>query len=176
MRAASNIHSTVAWLRPRTVNSVVGRIKKRRLGTLMYKVQAKSLAEYFASDPERRSDLEALDAVVRRTAPRLTRWFYPGVKAGEAGMQFKMIGYGVTEYRAKAGTKWPIIGVALQKNYISVYITARKSDTSFITQDYRGELGESRMGRSNFSFERFAQLNHEAVAALVKEIAKHTAT
>jgi len=130
----------------------------------------------FASDTERRSDLEALDKVIRRTAPRLTRWFYPGVKKGEAGMRFKMIGYGVTEYRAKAGTKWPIIGVALQKNYISVYITARKSDASLITEDYRGKLGESRMGRSNFSFETFAQLHQEAVAALVREIAKRTAT
>ena len=30
----------------------------------MYKVKAESLAEYFASDPERRSDLEALDKII----------------------------------------------------------------------------------------------------------------
>ena len=64
--------------------------------------------------------------------------------------------------------------MALQKNYISVYITARKPDSSLITEDYRGKLGESRMGQSNFSFETFAQLRQEALAALVKEVAKRS--
>jgi hypothetical protein len=138
----------------------------------MYKVQAESLAEYFAFDPARKDDLKAFDAAVRLNAPDLKRWFYAGVKAGEPGMQFKMIGYGVTEYRALAGTKWPIIGVALQKNYISVYLAIAKQDSSLITEDYRGKLGESRMGQNNFSFETFGQLDQESVAALLKAVAR----
>ncbi|WP_341677447.1 hypothetical protein [Niveibacterium sp. SC-1] len=141
----------------------------------MYKVQAESLEEYFASDPARRSDLEAFDAAVRRNAPGLERWFHPGVKAGEPGMQFKMIGYGVTECRALAGTRWPLIGVALQKNYIAVYLAIAKPDPSLVTEDYRGKLGESRMGQNNLSFETFGQRDHEAIAALLKAVTELTA-
>ncbi len=139
----------------------------------MYRVQATSLAEYFASDPERRNDLRAVDTAIRRAAPSLARWFYPGVETAGAGMNFKMIGYGITEYRGKSGTKWPIIGVALQKNYISIYVAAQNPGPSPITEGYRGKLGESRMGRSNFSFQTFEQLHQDAVAALVKEIASN---
>jgi hypothetical protein len=138
----------------------------------MYQVQAESLAEYFASDPARKADLEAFDAAARHNAPALERWFYPGAKAGEPGMQFKLIGYGVTEYRDLPGTKWPIIGVALQKNYISVYLAIAKPDGALLTEDYRGKLGESRMGRNNFSFKAFGQLDQDSVAALLKAVAR----
>ncbi|WP_374514468.1 hypothetical protein [Niveibacterium sp.] len=138
----------------------------------MYKVQAESLEAYFAFDPARQGDLKAFDAAVGQHAPDLKRWFYAGAKAGEAGMQFKMIGYGITEYREIAGTEWPIVGVALQKNYISVYLAIAMPDASLITEAYRGKLGESRMGQNNFSFETFGQLNQEAVAALLKAVAE----
>jgi len=138
----------------------------------MYKVQAESLEEYFAADPARTSDLKALDAAVRHNAPALKRWFYAGAKAGEPGMQFKLIGYGTTLYRDLPGTKWPIIGIALQKNYISVYLAIAKPDASLITEDYRGKLGESRMGQNNFSFETFGQLDQASVASLLKDVAR----
>ncbi len=140
----------------------------------MYKVDAETLADYFNVDKQRKSDLESLDQLIRRSAPSLKRWFYPGVQAGEAGMRFKMIGYGVTEYRGKAGKtgKWPIIGVALQKNYMSVYIAVDKNGSPIIDQ-YRGQLGETRAGNNNFSFVSFDQLNQETLVALLKDIDKH---
>lgn len=139
----------------------------------MYKVEAETLEDYFNADKQRKSDLESLDKLIRHSAPNLKRWFYPGVQAGEAGMQFKMIGYGVTQYRGKAGKtgKWPIIGLALQKNYVSVYIAAEK-DGAPITDHYRGQLGETRAGNNNFSFISFDQLNQEILVALLKDIDK----
>jgi hypothetical protein len=75
-------------------------------------------------------------------------------------MRFKMIGYGKSFYRATTGEKveWPVVGVALQKNYISVYFAVTRRGTA-VTDPYTGRLGELRMGRNNFSFEKFNDLD-----------------
>lgn len=88
-------------------------------------------------------------------------------------MRFKMIGYGVSFYRPTTGEKveWPVVGVALQKNYISVYFAATKRGAA-VTDPYAGRLGELRMGRNNFSFERFDDLDLSAAAALFTEAAQ----
>ena len=43
-------------------------------------------------------------------------------------MRMKMIGYGKFHYAVKSRKtiEWPIIGVALQKSYISVYVAVTK--------------------------------------------------
>ena len=138
----------------------------------MFRVTADSLEAYFGFDPRRRSDLERLDRLIRGAAPNLTRYFHQGTPAGEAGMRFKMIGYGKVRYTIKSGkaTDWPVIGVALQKNYISAYF-AVTTDGAPIVEKYAGELGELRSGHNNFSFVRFDDLNADALASLVSEAA-----
>jgi hypothetical protein len=64
---------------------------------------------------------------------------------------------------------WPIIGLALQKNYISLYTSVIK-DGAPITERHKGALGELRSGRGNFSFVTFAQLNASGVIDLLKDI------
>lgn len=136
----------------------------------MFKVPAESLEEYLAFDPARTGDLEQLHALIRKAAPSLKRYFHAGTPAGEIGMRFKMIGYGQTRYRVKTGesTVWPVIGAALQKNYISVYFAVNK-DGAPIVDGFKGRLGELRTGQNNFSFERFDDLNAGAVSALIAE-------
>jgi len=58
----------------------------------MFKVQANTLDEYFNADQARKDDLQAFDALVRKTVPGLGRWFYAGAKDGKAGMQMSLIG------------------------------------------------------------------------------------
>jgi hypothetical protein len=137
----------------------------------MFKVQANSLAEYFDADPARRADLEAMDSLIRATVPNLERWFYPGAGADGAGMRMTLIGYGSFQYEMKSGQRvtWPIVGLALQKNYISVYTSVVK-DGAPITDRHLGTLGELRSGRGNFSFATFAQLNRDGVKALLTDI------
>src|SRR5436190_19779913 len=108
----------------------------------MFKVDVDSLEAYFAFDPTREPDITALDAAIRRSAPRLTRYFHAGTPAGEPGMRFKMIGYGPFHYASSSGraVEWPAIGVALQKNYISVYIPVARNGSSVI-DDYADGLG-----------------------------------
>ena len=138
----------------------------------MFKVPAESLEEYLAFDPARTGDLEQLDALIRTAAPSLKRYFHAGTPAGEIGMRFKMIGYGQTRYRVKSGetTVWPVIGAALQKNYISLYFAVDK-DGAPIVDFYKGRLGELRTGQNNFSFVRFADLNAETLSSLAAEAA-----
>ena len=137
----------------------------------MHKVQAKTLDEYFNADPVRKSDLQALDILIRDTAPKLERWFYSGASDGKPGMRMSLIGYGAFQYEMKSGecVEWPVICVALQKNYITLYTSVFKDDAPIVGQ-YIGKLGELKAGVNNFSFVTFYQLDRDAVAALVKDI------
>ena len=138
----------------------------------MYRVTADSLAAYLDFDQARRPDLARLHGLIRKAAPSLRRYFHQGTPAGEAGMRMKMIGYGKFRYAIKSGktTEWPVIGVALQKSYISVYVAVTKGGAP-IVPTYAGRLGGLRMGRNNFSFERFDDLKVSALASLFAEVA-----
>ena len=72
----------------------------------------------------------------------------------------QMIGYGKFRYAIKSGksTEWPVIGVALQENYISVYVLVTHVGLP-IVRAYAGKLGELRTGANNFSFKRFDDLS-----------------
>jgi hypothetical protein len=137
---------------------------------LMFRVTADSLGAYLDFDPERKPDLVKLDKLMAKTAPALKRYFHKGTPAGEAGMRMKMIGYGKFLYAIKSGktTEWPVIGVALQKNYISVYVSVTKAGAPLVPT-YEGKLGELRMGGNNFSFVRFDDLRSPALASLFAE-------
>src|SRR5690242_2654511 len=136
----------------------------------MFQVKADSLQGYLDFDPARKSDLLRLHDLIRTSAPALKRYFHKGTPAGEAGMRLKMIGYGKLRYPTRSGgtVEWPVIGVALQKNYISVYVAITKADEPIVAA-YAGKLGEKRFGRNNFSFERFDDLDATAVSSLVAE-------
>jgi hypothetical protein len=138
----------------------------------MFRVTADTLQAYLDFDPARKRDLTELNKLVVSAAPALKRHFHQGTPAGEAGMRMKMIGYGKFRYAIKSGksTDWPVIGVALQKNYISVYVTVTRQGTPLVSC-YAGKLGELRMGGNNFSFERFDDLKKDAVTALFAEVA-----
>ena len=136
----------------------------------MFQVQADSLAEYFNFDLTRKMDLQKLDKLLKASAPGLKRYFHRGTPAGEPGMRFKMIGYGEYQYLARPGkyVEWPAIGVALQRNYISVYVSLMKDGVPLI-QSYAGKLGELRVGHNNFSFKAYEDLNVSQAELLFAE-------
>jgi hypothetical protein len=136
----------------------------------MFRVEVESLEDYFAFDARRRTDLEELDKLIRTSAPGLKRYFHRGTPEGEPGMRFKMIGYGRFHYvaRDEKQVEWPAVGVALQKNYISVYLSVTKDGAPLI-QSYAGRLGELRSGHNNFSFRRYEDLDTGTASALFAE-------
>jgi len=140
----------------------------------MFRVEAVSRSEYLAAAGGRGSDLERLDLVIREGAPSLEVWFYD-VGPDEPGMTFKMLAYGRFSYRprkdAGALVDWPVIGIAVQKNYSSVYLSVTKDDRPVLDL-YRAQLNCTRSGRNNFSFETFDQLDRAALGNLVEEVAR----
>lgn len=138
----------------------------------MFRVTADSLEAYLAFDANRTADLEKLHALMRRVAPSLKRHLHAGTPAGEAGMRMAMIGYGQFRYAIKSGksTSWPVIGIALQKNYTSVYVAATRNGQPLVSL-YADKLGALRTGCNNFSFKAFADLNASAVSTLFAEAA-----
>jgi len=136
----------------------------------MFRVDVDSLQAYFDFDPKRRTDLQKLDKLLKLSAPKLKRYFHRGTPPGEPGMRFKMIGYGRFYYPARSGksVEWPVVGVALQKNYISVYLSIEKDGVPLI-QSYAGKLGEVKNGHNSFSFEKYDNLVTPMVSSLFAE-------
>ena len=136
----------------------------------MFRVDVDSLKGYLDFDLERKSDLRKLDMLIRRSAPGLKRYFHTRTPAGEPGMLFKMIGYGKFQYLARNGqyVVWPAVGVALQKNYISVYLSVMKDGASLV-QLYSCKLGKLKLGRNHFSFRTYEDLNVRLLASMFAE-------
>jgi hypothetical protein len=119
----------------------------------MFKVKAGSLEEYFAFDPAREADLRAIDELIRAAAPSLERWFVMGTPDGQPGMNMKMIGYGQFQYTVKSSDVpivWPILGLALQKNYFSLYNCANREGEEPFTRAYAGRLGRAKVSVRGF--------------------------
>jgi hypothetical protein len=137
----------------------------------MFRVDVDNLKDYLDFDLKRKSDLQKLDKLIRSSAPGLKRYFHRGTPAGEPGMRFKMIGYGKSQYIARNGkyVDWPAVGVALQKNYISVYLSVTKDGAPLI-QPHSGKLRQLRLGRNNFIFRTYEDLDVLLLASLFAEV------
>jgi len=115
----------------------------------MFKVDARSVEEYLGFDPGREDALRTLDGLIRGAAPGLARWFVPGTPDGQPGMSMTLIGYGQFQYSVKSSpvpVTWPILGLALQKNYISLYNSANGDGPPF-TCAYADRLGRARVSK-----------------------------
>jgi hypothetical protein len=137
----------------------------------MFRVEAASVEEYLDFDPARRAELVAFGDLMAANAPRLERHFHVGTPAGEPGMRFKMIGYGQFHYPAASGAlvAWPVVGLALQKNYISVYLSVTKANAPVLAS-YASALNALRTGGNNFSFRRLIDIERPVLEALIAEV------
>ena len=119
--------------------------------------------DYIAAvDEKRRPDIAALDALIRKHAPKLE----PVVMEG-------MLGYGPFHYRYKSGREGEACKLAIANNaaYISLYCFAADAD-GYVAPRYAGKLGKAKVGKSCVTFHRRADLDHKALVALIKQTAK----
>lgn len=119
--------------------------------------------EYLARlDEPRRADLSELDALIRKTAPKLK----PFVLSG-------MLAYGPQHYKYASGREgdWCYIGLASNKNYISLYICAADGQ-GYLAERYREELPKASIGKSCVRFKRLSDLDRSALTRLLRETAK----
>lgn len=126
-------------------------------------LNVKTPAEYIAAvDEQRRPDIAALDALVRTHAPQLE----PVIMGG-------MLGYGPFRYRYASGREGEAckISIASNASYISLYCFAVGAN-GYVTERYVDRLPKARIGKSCVRFKKLADLDENALVALLEETAK----
>jgi len=126
-------------------------------------LNVKTPAEYIAAvDDKRRSDVAALDALIRKHAPKLE----PVIMGG-------MLGYGPFHYRYASGREGDAckLSIASNASYISMYCFASDSN-GFVAERFRDRLPKAKIGKSCVQIKKLADLDENALVALIKETAK----
>ncbi len=126
-------------------------------------VKAKSNKEYFDMLPlERRVPMQFLHEFIQKNAPKL-----------KSNFAYNMLGYGSFKYRnyKKEMIDWPIISLASQKNYISIYVCAVDAG-EYLAEKYKKELGKVSVGRSCIRFKKIKDVNLKTLRKVIKLAAK----
>lgn len=126
-------------------------------------VRAKTIKEYLQALPDdRREIVDFLHDVIRKAVPKLKPHFANN-----------MLGYGSFPYRNYKGELigWPVIALASQKNYVSLYVCAM-DDGQYIAEKHKKELGRVNVGRSCIRFKKLEDLNLPALTKVLKLAAK----
>jgi hypothetical protein len=121
-------------------------------------------AEYIAELKEpRKSDIAALDRLIRKLAPRLEPFIHSG-----------MLAYGPCRYHYESGRQgdWFRIGVASNKSYISLYLSASDSDgNGYLAERYKDALPKADIGKACVRFKRLGDLDQTALGNLITQAA-----
>ena len=123
------------------------------------KNEAKSVEEYLMMVPEdRKKDIDFLHDLIQKTVPSLKPYFASN-----------MIGYGSFYYldSKKQKRDWPIIALANQKNYISIYVCALVEDKAAL-EKYKKELGKNSKGISCIRFKKIEEINLETLKIVLR--------
>jgi hypothetical protein len=121
-------------------------------------VGATTHAEYFAQLPLERKELLAfLDDFIQKAAPSLKPNFI-----------YNMLGYGTFDYMnyKKELIKWPVVALASQKNYISIYVCAVE-DGSYLAESKKDRLGKVSVGKSCIRFKKLEDLNLDVLKEVI---------
>lgn len=135
----------------------------------------RNIDEFLASLPEdARDDMTTLDGVIAEVMTGEPRVLYVGKFWG--GSDQRIIGYGTTTTTRsdKSTVEWFLVGLALQKNYISVYISAVE-DREYLSEKYGRDLGKVKVGKSSISFKAVDDIDLDKLAALVQRARDVTA-
>ena len=120
-------------------------------------------AEYIAAvDHKRRSDVAALDALIRTHAPELDAVIMDG-----------MLGYGPFHYRYASGREGDAckLSIASNASYISLYCFAADAK-GYVAERYVDRLPKASIGKTCVRFRKLADLEEEALVALIQETAR----
>ena len=133
------------------------------------KIQANIIEEFFVNCNEREADMRQLDDLVQK-ATGLKPVLFSGMGT------INVLGYRLLDYKPKSApksappSKWPLIAIAPQKNYLALYVCAIK-DGKYLTEVYDKKLGKVNCGKSCIRFKKFDNLDIENVTKLLKDAA-----
>ncbi len=123
------------------------------------KNDAKSVKEYLLMVPaDRRKDIDFLHDFIQKAVPKLKPYFASN-----------MIGYGSFYYldSKKQKKDWPIISLANQKNYITIYVCTIVEDKA-AAEKYKKELGKLTKGISCIRFKKIEEINLDTLKIVLK--------
>ena len=124
-------------------------------------------SDYIASLPaETRADVDRLDAAISDVMSGYPKTMWEGRFWGGSDQQ--IIGYGDYSYERSGGktVEWFIVGLAQQKQYISVYVNATDDD-GYLTERYADRLGKAKVGKSSISFKSLDNIHLDVLLDLV---------
>jgi hypothetical protein len=124
--------------------------------------------DFIASLPDGvRDDIAMLDAQLSRVFEGRERVLWEGPMWG--GTDQRIIGYGSYHYKGRSGAEgeWFIVGLAVQKAHLSLYVSAAE-DGQYLVKRYADRLGKVKVGSSNVAFKRLTDLDLPAVLEMVE--------
>lgn len=124
----------------------------------------KTVAGYLAKVPKERQELMLfLHEFIQKSAPKLKPHF-----------AYNMLGYGSFPYlnHKKEALSWPIVALANQKNYISLYVCALE-DGQYIAEKYKAQLGKVSVGKSCIRFKKLEDLNLAMLKKVIQLASKN---
>lgn len=133
------------------------------------RITERSPDEFLALLPEEsRDDMTALDALIAEVFAGDSRVMWEGVFWG--GTEQSIIGYGDLHQPRPKGevVHWFVVGLALQKSGISIYVNAVK-DGQYLGRHYGKLLGKVKLLSASIGFRRLADLDLEEFTAMMRE-------
>lgn len=125
--------------------------------------KATSVKEYLAAlHPDRKEIIEFLHSFIQKIHPSLKPHF-----------SYNMLGYGSFPYKnyKKEMISWPVVALASQKQYISLYVCA-VVDGKYIAETHKKDLGKVSVGKSCIRFKKLEDLHLEALTSIILMAAK----
>jgi len=124
----------------------------------------KSVDEYLMAISEpRKTDIMVLHKFIQSTLPTFSPYF-----------AYNMIGYGRFKYKnyKKEIIDWPVIALASQKNYISVYVCA-VLEGRYVAEIYKDQLGKVSVGKSCIRFKTVNDINMDVLKTVLKKASEN---
>ncbi len=127
-------------------------------------VKAKTIEEY----------IDALVIERKEEVLKLHRFIQEAVPSLRAHFSYNMIGYGSFKYKnyKKEIIDWPVIGLASQKNYISLYVCALENG-HYIAEKHKDQLGKVSVGKSCIRFKTVSDLHLPALQKVLEKAEKN---
>ncbi len=116
--------------------------------------------------PEIRDDMRQLNSLIAGILAGESRTLWEGKFWG--GSEQKIIGYG--DFSAGSGTRkvdWFKVGLAAQKNYISIYVNADDTD-GYLVKKYEKRLGKVKVGSASIGFKSVGDIDLDVLRELIQ--------
>jgi hypothetical protein len=140
--------------------SRTGEGRNGRLWSVKGQLKVSSPAKYIAKLKEpRKSDIAALDKLIRKAVPEL-----------EPFIQIGMLAYGHMKYKYPNGREmdWFRIGMASNASYISLYVSAGDGK-GYLAERFKKTLPKANIGKCCVRFKRLSDLDEAMLAKLIRE-------